>query len=317
MTYDFVIIGGGPAGIAAGVYAARKKIRAVLITDKFGGQSIVSNDIQNWIGEKSISGFDLAQKMEEHLSAWEGIEIIEGDLVAKVEKIFLTGQAGSQPAGFKISTKNGKTLESRTVLVCSGSGRKKLGVKGEKEFDGKGVVYCATCDAPLFSNKTVAVIGAGDAGLEAVRDLIFYAEKIYLLVRSERIRGDAVTFEEISKSSKVEIIYNAEVQEILGDKFVTNLKYLDKKPNALKELKLDGIFVEIGSAANTEFVKDLVKLDQRGQIMVDCRTQCASEKGIWAAGDATDCLYKQNNIAAGDAIKAVLNIYDYLKNNHR
>lgn len=310
--YNFVIIGGGPAGIAAGVYAARKKIRAVLITDNFGGQSIVSNDIQNWIGEKSISGFDLARKMEEHLRGRDGIEIIEGDLAVKVEKI-----SGSQPAGFKILTKNGKILESRTVLVCSGSGRKKLGVKGEKEFDGKGVVYCATCDAPLFSNKTVAVIGAGDAGLEAVRDLIFYAEKIYLLVRSERIRGDAVTFEEISKSSKVEIIYNAEVQEILGDKFVTDLKYLDKKTNTLKELKLDGVFVEIGSAANTEFVKDLVKLDQWGQIITDCRTQRASQEGIWAAGDATDCLYKQNNIAAGDAIKAVLNIYDYLNNNCR
>lgn len=302
MIYDLLIIGGGPAGVAAGVYAGRKKIKTALITENFNGQSIVSADIQNWIGTKSISGFDLAKNLEEHVRT-QDIEITEGELVEKVEKNI---------SSFFVFIRGGQKLETKTILVASGSRRRKLGVPGEQEFDGKGVVYCATCDVPLFNNKTVAVVGAGNAGLEAARDLISYASKIYLLVRGEKIRGDAVTFEEISKSPKVEIIYDAEVKEIFGDKFVTGLKYLNKKANSLKDLKLEGVFVEIGSVANSGFVKDFVQLDQWGQIRVDHKTQMSSMPGIWAAGDVTDGLYKQNNIAAGDAIKAVLNVNDFL-----
>ena len=302
--YDLVIIGGGPAGAAAGVYAARKKIKTVLITENFGGQSVVSIEVQNWIGEKSISGLELARKLEEHVRTHK-IDIEESDMVERVEKI---------SGGFKVFSKNGKQFETKSILAASGSRRKKLGVPGEKEFSGKGVAYCATCDAPLFTGKTVAVIGAGNVGLEAARDLTSYAKKIYLLVRSEKIRGDIVTLEEISKSSKVEVIYNAEVKEIFGDKLVAGLKYSDKKSDSLKELRLEGVFVEIGSVPNSEFVEDLARLDQWGQIMVDHKTQQSSVPGIWAAGDVGDGLYKQNNIAAGDAIKAVLNISDYLNN---
>lgn len=305
--YDLIIVGGGPAGVAAGVYAARKKIKTLLIAKEFGGQSLVSTDIQNWIGMKSISGFDLAKNLEEHLRAQEGIEILDGDFAERVEKL--------DPRGFRVTTKKGKTLETKTVLIVSGSHHKKLGVPGEEKLNGRGVVYCSTCDAPLFGGKTVAVVGAGNAGLEAVQDLFSYAMKIYLLVRSDKIKGDPITFEQVKANSKVEILYQAEVQEILGDSLVTGVKYLDKNSGVTKELKLDGVFVEIGTAPNSDLVKDLVKIDQRGQIVVDHKTQAASQPGIWAAGDVTDVLYKQNNISAGDAVKAVLNIYDYLSKN--
>jgi alkyl hydroperoxide reductase subunit F len=305
--YDLIIIGGGPAGVAAGVYAARKKIKTLLIAESFGGQSIVSADVQNWIGTKSISGLDLAKNLEDHLRAQE-IEIADGDLVEKVEKM---------NGDFKVFTKNGKAYETKTVLVASGSRRRKLGVPGEKEFDGRGVVYCSTCDAPLFGGKITAVVGAGNAGLEAVRDLFAYAKKIYLVNRSEKVKGDPVTFEEIKKDPRLEVINMAETKEIVGDKFVTGLRYLDKNTNELKELALDGVFVEIGSLPNSEFVKDLVQLNSYGEIVVDHKTQRSSVDGIWAAGDASDVLYKQNNISAGDAVKAVLNIYDYLNKNNR
>src|SRR3989338_8292762 len=215
--YDLVIIGGGPAGVAAGVYAARKKIKTLLITENFGGQSLVSADVQNWIGSKSLSGFELAQNLEEHLRAQEGIEILDGDRAERVEK--LNGKS------FRVITQGGKSFETKTVLVCSGSHHKKLGVPGEDKLNGKGVVYCSTCDAPLFGGKTVAVVGAGNAGLEAARDLFPYAQKIYLLNRTDKVRGDAVTFEEIKKNPKLEVIYWAEPKEILGEQFVSGLKY--------------------------------------------------------------------------------------------
>ena len=301
--YDLIIIGGGPGGVAAGVYAARKKLKSVLITDSFGGQSIVSADIQNWIGVKSISGFELAGALEDHLRAQEGIEIITPDLVEKVEKI---------EKGFQIITKEGRRFETKTVLIATGSRRRKLGIPGEKEFEGKGVAYCSTCDAPIFANKVVAVIGGGNAGLEAAADLLSYASKVYLLEYSDQLRGDRITQEKIKSDPRVEIILKAKTLEILGNQFVTALKYQALNTNETKELKLDGVFVEIGSVPNTDFVKNLVETNKFGEIVVDHKTQAASQEGIWAAGDASDVLYKQNNVSAGDAVKAALNITDYL-----
>ena len=301
--YDLLIIGGGPAGVAAGVYAARKQLKTALVAGEFGGQSIVSADVQNWIGTKSISGLDLAKNLEEHLRAHKDVEILQPDLVEKIEKI---------DDGFRASTKEGKKIEARTVLVATGSSRKKLNVPGEKELDGRGVVYCSTCDAPIFQGKATAVIGGGNAGLEAVVDLLGYASKIYLLEFSDTLKGDPVTQEKIKKDKKVEILLNAKTTEIVGDKFVTGLKYEDRKSGEARELKLEGVFVEIGAIPNFGFVKDLVEVNKIGEIVVDHKTQQASQPGIWAAGDASDVLYKQNNISSGDAIKAVLNIVEYL-----
>lgn len=313
--YELIVVGGGPGGAAAGIYAARKKIKALLITETFGGQSEVSNDIQNWIGTKFVTGFDFAKMLEEHLRAQDGIEILDGDKVNKVEKV---GEGPASPAGgFKVSTEGGKSFEAKYLLITSGSHHKRLTVPGGTEFDGKGVSYCATCDAPIFKDKEVAVIGGGNSGLEAVVDLIPYASKIYLLHRRDELKGDPVTQEKIKGNPKVEIIWNAQTQEIFGNEFVSGLKYLDKVTNEIKELKLGGIFVEIGSVPNTEFLGNLVQLNQYGEAVIDHRNQKTSCEGIWAAGDVTDVLYKQNNTSAGDAIKAVLNIYDKLTDQDR
>ena len=309
--FDLIIIGGGPAGVAAGVYAARKKIKTLLIAEAFGGQSLVSNDIQNWIGAKSISGFDLAKNFEEHLRAQEGIEIVDGDLVTEVEKVSDVRLREGQ--GFRVKTKNGKSFETKYVLVTSGSRRRKLGAPGEKEFDGKGVVYCTTCDAPLFGGKTVAVVGGGNSALEGVLDLISYASKIYLLVRTEALKGDPVTQEKVKSHPQVEVLWNTVIEEVKGKEFVSGARIKNTQTGEAKELALDGVFVEIGLIPNSDFVKGLAKLDVFGEIIVDHKTQESSCPGIWAAGDVSDVLYKQNNISAGDAVKAVLNIYDKLK----
>ncbi len=302
--YNLIIIGGGPGGVAAGIYAERKKIKTLLITDSFGGQSLVSADVRNWIGTKSVSGYDLGQMLEGHLRDHQDIDIVGDDLVEKIEKI---------DNGFKLTAKSGKTFETKYILLASGSRRRKLGVPGETEFDGKGVVYCSTCDAPIFKDKTVAVVGGGNAGLEAVTDLIPYASKIYLIIRSDILKGDPVTQDKVKSNPKVEILFNAVTQEILGDKFVTSLKYQDKASGEIKELKLDGVFIEIGLVPNSEMVKGLVDINQMGEVLVDHKTQQTSNSGIWAAGDVSDVLYKQNNVSAGDAVKAVLNIYDKIR----
>jgi alkyl hydroperoxide reductase subunit F len=302
--YDVIIIGGGPGGVAAGIYAARKKMKTLLITDSFGGQSLTSAGIENWIGTKSISGYDLAKQLEEHLRAQQGIEIVEGDLVSAVTK---------KEGGFDVATKGGKTFETKYILMASGSRRKKLGIPGEAEFDGKGVVYCSTCDAPIFGGKTVAVVGGGNSALESVIDLLPYAAKIYLIVRSEIMRGDPVTQEKLKNHPQVEILFNAVPQEIIGKDFVTGIRYQDAKTGEQKDLTLDGVFVEIGLIPNSDFVKDLVTLNEIGHVVVDHKTQQSSCPGIWAAGDVSDVLYDQNNISVGDSIKAALNIYDKIK----
>jgi NADH-dependent peroxiredoxin subunit F len=303
--YDLIIIGGGPGGVAAGVYAARKKMKTALITDSFGGQSLVSNGIENWIGTKLISGFDLAKSLEEHLRAQTGIDIIDGDLVSSVAK--------RDDGTFLVTTKNGKSLETKYILLTSGSRRKRLGVPGEDQFDGKGVVFCTTCDAPLFGGKTVAVVGGGNSALEGVEDLLQYASKIYLFVRSEALRGDPVTQEKVKSHPNVEIIWNSAIEEIKGETFVNGVKYKDVKTGESKDLALDGVFVEIGLVPNSDFVKDLVTLDPFGHVVVDHKTQATSAAGIWAAGDVSDVLYDQNNISVGDSIKATLNIYEKIK----
>ena len=301
---DFLIIGGGPAAVAAGVYAARKKLKTILITEEWGGQSVVSAGIENWIGTKNVSGIDFAKMLEEHVRAQEDIEIVVPDRVVKVEKI---------DEYFKVSTEKGNVYDTKTVFVGSGAHRKKLGVPGEKEFDGMGVAYCSTCDAPMFKDKDIAVIGGGNAGLEAVLDLVPYAKNIWLLDHSNGLKGDPVTQEKVKSSDKIkEIIFNAETLEILGDKFITGLKYKDIKTAEEKQLDVGGVFVEIGSVPNSDMVKDLVEMNKYGEIVINSKNARTSQTGIWAAGDVTDDPFKQNNISAGDAVKAALDAYNYL-----
>lgn len=301
--YDTIIIGGGPAGAAAAVYAGRKKLKTVLVTEDFGGQSMVSASIENWIGEMSISGFELTQKLEKHVRAQEDVEIGMPERAVSVEK----GENGL----FAVTT-NRAVYATKTIVVASGGRHRHLDVPGEEKFKGRGVVYCSTCDAPLFRNKTVAVVGGGNSGLEAVVDLFPYAQKIYLMVRGETLKGDPLTQEEVRRSPKVEIIHSAETKEVYGDQLVEGLAYRDLKIGEEKKLSVQGVFVEIGSVPNSEFMKNMVKMNQYGEIIIDHKTGATSVQGIFAAGDVTDELYKQNNIAAGDAITALLSAYNYL-----
>ena len=308
--YDTIIIGGGPAAVAAGVYAARKKLKTLLITDSFGGQSLVSSSVENWIGTKTISGFDLAQNLEAHLRAQESVEIKIPEKVTAVREIPATDP--KRPYDFEVETDHGAKYQTKTIILASGARRRRLGIPGEDKFEGRGVAFCATCDAPIFSGKRVAVVGGGNAGLESVVDLFPYASEIYLLHRGDRLKGDAVTQEEIRKNLKAKIILNAETQEVLGDQTVTGLRYRDAKTGEMKEIAVEGVFVEIGAVPNSEIVKGLVQTNNLGEVVINHRTAATSKPGIWAAGDVTDEAFKQNNVSAGDAVKAALSAYNYL-----
>lgn len=303
--YDIIIIGGGPAGCAAAVYAARKRLKTLLITEEFGGQSIVSDDIQNWIGEPHISGFDLAKKFEAHVRAFP--DMVDVKMPERVASVLPKENI------FSVTTESGTAYESKAVILTPGARRRKLGVPGEEKFSGKGVAYCSTCDAPLFGGKKVAVAGGGNAGLEAAQDLFPYASEVWILERNGALRGDPVTQEEVKKSPKFKgTVFHAKITEITGDAFVNGVKYTDTETGEEKTLAVDGIFVEIGSVPNSEMVKDLVRLDKFGQVIIDSKHGTTSHPGIFAAGDITDDPYKQNNISAGDAVKAALAAYSYL-----
>jgi len=308
--YDLIIIGGGPAGIAAAIYSARKKLNMLIITDSFGGQSIVSDDIQNWIGEQHISGVDLAQKLEDHIRAYEDdIDIEVGKRVRSVEVI---NDKDNQSRSFEVETEKEKIYKSKAIILAVGGRRRKLKVPGEKKFEGKGVTYCSICDAPLFRDKAVVVIGGGNAGVEAVVDLLPYAEKIYLLEVDNKLRADQTTQEKIKREDKVEIILNANTKKITGEIMVDGLIYEDENEKEQK-LAVQGVFVEIGSVPSSEIVRDLVEVDKYGQVKTDSKHTTTSQPGIFAAGDVTDDPYKQNNIAVGDGVKAALAAFKYLQ----
>jgi len=303
--YDLIILGGGPAGISAGVYASRKQLKTLLVTKEWGGQSIVSPDIQNWIGTKSISGSDLAKNLEEHLKAYAGefVTIAPGVTVTNLAKT---------DAGFTVTLSDGSTHETKTVLVATGSSRRKLTVPGADTFDQKGLTYCATCDGPMFSGMDVAVIGGGNAGFETAAQLLAYTKSVTLLNHGNAYKADPVTVEKVLAHPNMTGILNADTTEILGESFVNGLTYTDAQKES-HTLSVGGIFVEIGMLPNTGYVKGVLELDAYNRIMIDPWTQRASVEGVWAAGDCTNIRYHQNNISAGDAVKALEDIYVYVK----
>ena len=305
---DLIIIGGGPAGVAAGVYAARKRLKSVLIVEEIGGQSTVSDGIENWIGTVRIKGEDLKKSFREHLDAYKQdvLEVVEGDRVEKLEKA---------EGVFMATTRDGKTYSARAVLLASGAGRKKLMVPGAEKFENMGVTYCASCDGPLFSGQDVAVVGGGNAGLETAAQLLAYAKSVTLIHRHATFKGDAITVEKVLAHPNMKTVLNAEPVEVLGDKFVSGLAVKDRATGTVTELPVAGVFVEIGVIPNTDYAKDIVALDEVGRVVTDPKNQHTSVDGIWAAGDCTDELYHQNNIAAGDAVKALEDIYQWLMKN--
>lgn len=308
MTYDLIIIGGGPAGSAAAVYAARKRLKTLFITAEWGGQSVVSEQIFNWIGTPSLSGNELAEGFKRHVLAnvGESLEVKEGEKVASVTK-----NEADKENGFLVKTESGQEFSSKTVLIASGSGRRKITAKNADTFENKGLTYCASCDGPLFADMDVAVIGGGNAGFETAAQLLAYCKSVTLLNRSDTFRADEITVEKVLSNPKMNAIKNVDILEITGDKFVDGLIYKDATG---KEVKLDvsGIFVEVGQIPNTGFVKGLVPLDEINRIKINAWDQKTEVAGIWAAGDCTNVLYHQNNIAAGDAVRALEDIYLWL-----
>jgi thioredoxin reductase (NADPH) len=214
---------------------------------------------------------------------------------------------------FSVKTTKG-TYKAKTVLITTGANRKKLDIPGAEKYDGKGVVYCATCDGPLFADKDVVVIGGGNSAFETCLQLLAYCKSVTLLNRRDEFRADPITVKRALSNPRLKAILNAVPTEVRGDKFVTSIVYKNTDKNEEVELPVEGVFVEIGHTPSTSYIKDLVKLDEAGHIITDPKTQKTSELGIWAAGDCTDGLYAQNNIAVGDAIKAVEDIYRFLKN---
>lgn len=308
--YDTIIIGGGPAACAAAVYAARKRMRSILITESFGGQSTLSDNIQNWIGDPHLSGADLAKNLETHVRSYH--DILDIKMPEKVVSIKNINCTDGRICDFEVKTDQG-VYQGKTIILASGAKRRRLGIPGEDKFEGKGVSYCSTCDAPLFAGKKVVVVGGGNAGLEAAQDLLPYAEEIYLMEHGNAIKGDSSTLEEIKKSPKLkEIILNTQTIEIAGETLVSAIKYKDLINSQEKVLAVDGVFVEIGSIPNSEIIKDLVQTDQYGQVIINFQHATTSHPGIFAAGDVTNDPYKQNFISAGDGVRAILAAYSYL-----
>ncbi len=301
--YDLIIIGGGPAGSAAAVYAARKQLKTLLIVKEWGGQSTVSEDIQNWIGTPHISGADLAKSLRSHVEEYKGtiLTIIETE-VTKV-----SGTDGN----FTVTTAKGDE-KSKTVLIATGSSRRKLDVPGADTLEHKGLTYCASCDGPLFGGMDVVVVGGGNAGFESAAQLLAYCKSVTLLSRSAP-RADAITIEKIKQNSHFTLIENVMPTKVEGSVFVESLSY--KKDGSGEEIKLpvSAVFVEIGQIPATSFAEGFVNMTPFKTIEIDPRTQETSVKGVWAAGDCTDVLYHQNNIAAGDAVRALEDVYLHLK----
>lgn len=298
--HDLIIIGAGPAGITASVYAARRRLNSLVITKDIGGQAAWSGDIENYTGYQFITGSELTAKFEEHMRKFN-IQLKEDEEVIEVRK-----------NKDYISVKSNKgPYEARAVLIASGKKTKELSVPGEKEFKNKGLSYCATCDGPLFANKEIAVVGGGNSALDAALQLMRIARHVYIINISSSLDGEAMIRERVERSDKITILNNAQVTAIFGDKMVKGINI--KKDNQTKTLGVEGVFVEIGLIPNSDFVKEVEKNEQ-GEIKINQRNE-TNIPGIFAAGDVTDVEEKQIIIAAGEGAKAILSVYRYLLQN--
>lgn len=298
--YDVIIIGGGPAAMTAAIYAARKVLDQVMISPDIGGQAAWASEIENYLGYKLISGFDLVTKFEDHVREF-GVERVD-DRVKQVEKRGDT---------FWVKTHGGQEFESRVVVVASGRSARNLGVPGEEEYKGRGVTYCATCDAPLFAGEDVAVVGGGNAGLDAAVQLTKIANQVYVIELCPDLIADKSFLQRIHAARNVEILAHTEVQEIKGNRLVESIVVRDTETGKQSEIPVGGIFVEIGSLPNVGFLPPEVRLNRHKEIMIDCQSY-SSLPGLFAAGDVTNIPNKQIIISAGEGAKAMLSAYDYI-----
>lgn len=302
--YDLIIIGAGPAGITAGIYAGRNKLNTLIITKDFGGQIARKTvAIENYPGFEKISGLKLIERFKKQLEK-QKIEIKKQE-VKKIKKI---------KQKFIILSSDKNKYESKSVIITTGADPRPLEVIGEKEFIGRGVSYCSQCDGPLFTDKTVVIVGGGNSAFETAIFLSKIAEKIYILEYGNMVKADLENQERVKKINKIEIITNAAIKEIKGDKFVKSIVYKNMKNEQDIVLAVDGVFVEIGLQPATSFAKDLVDFNERDEIIVDFETCQTKTPGLYAAGDVNVGQYKQIITACGEGAKAALSACQYLKN---
>ena len=295
--YDLIIIGAGPAGITASVYAARKRMNLLVLAKDIGGQAAWSGDIENYTGYQFITGAELTTKLEEHIRKYN-IALKEGEEVVEIKKI--------NDAVYIKTDKN--TYEARAAIIASGKKSRELGIPGEKEFKNRGVGYCVTCDGPFFAEKDVAIIGGGNSALDAALQLIKIARRVYLINMNFTLAGDVVMQEKIKNAQNVVILYNTQVTAIIGDKFVKQIKI--NREGKDEFLNVEGVFIEIGLIPNSEFASEIER-NNLGEIKVNCRNE-TSVPAVFAAGDVTDVPEKQIIIAAGEGAKASLSAFRYL-----
>lgn len=305
--YDLIIIGGGPAAFSAAIYAGRKKLKTLILTPSIGGQIAQQPTVENYAGYLGKGGFKLVQNMKAQIKGLETVELKEGAewKVGSLEK----------KDGFFAIVCEKESFDGRAVIIAAGKHPRELGVPGEKEFYNKGVTYCAVCDAPLFAGKITAVVGGGNTALDFALLLAKFAEKVYLIHRRGEFTGDRVSLDKVKTNAKIEIITDSVVEKISGEKFVSGISAKNAVSGETKEIKLEGVFVAIGSIPNTEFMKGLVKLNEYGEIIIDHKTCETDVPGIFAAGDITDVPEKQAIIAAGDGAKAALAADKWLQKN--
>ena len=306
MRYDVIVVGGASAGLTAAMYASRQGLTTLVITKDIGGQALLTNSIENYPPFEHIGGFELMQKFEEQAKNF-GAEFAYEEVLSISE---------DKEGGFKIKTNNdNKEYSGYALILAFGKTPRDLNVKGERELNGRGVSYCAVCDGPFFKNKKVAIVGAGDPALEAALYLKGLASQLYMVQRSDKPVGSEESIDLLQNkdnNNKISFISNSSVKSIHGTSKVESLTLYDSKSKSESKLDVDGIFVEMGYVARTDIVKDLVKLNDSKEIIIDkyCAT---STEGVFAAGDVTDVPYKQAIISAGQGAIAALSAYNYLQ----
>ncbi|MFH0768225.1 MAG: FAD-dependent oxidoreductase [Chloroflexota bacterium] len=299
--YDLMIIGGGPAGLAAGVYAARKRLNALLISGDIGGQVNWTLNIENYLGYQFIEGPELINKFHSQVSQFP-IDQKIGHKVSWLDKI---------DGGFEVTTERGDRYQSKAVIFATGKRPKKLNVPGEAEFTGRGVTYCAICDGPVFAGQKVAVVGGGNSALGATLDMVKIAEHVDL-VSLTPLTGDAILVEKLADAKNLSIFTEYQTEEIEGQKFVSSMLIKELKSGNSKRLDVTGVFIEIGLIPNSEPVRKLVDLNGSGEVLVNCSCE-TTVPGLYAAGDVTNIPEKQIVIAAGEGAKAALQAHRYLQ----
>lgn len=301
--YDLIIIGAGPAGMTAGVYAARKKLKTLMLSRDIGGQAAWSSDIENYLGFTVITGADLTTKFEHHLERFkDDVEL----------RIVPEGVSGIKKEGkhFEV-TADGKHVSARAVVITGGKVPRKLGVKGEEDFLNRGITYCAWCDGPIFADKEVAIIGGGNAALDAALNIAKIVKHICIVNITPELSGDPVMIDKVSELQNVRVLNNTEVTELKGEKFLTAMTVHDKDSGVHKDIPVEGVFVEVGSIPATDYLADFVKLNHDGEIVID-KHNMTSVEGVFAAGDITDVIEKQVIVAAGEGAKAAIQASQYL-----